>query len=288
MNSVEVNGVTKSFRSTLALDDVTLSIGPGVTGLLGPNGAGKTTLLRIIATVLAPDRGDVRVLGHDPAVTEGRLAIRRRLGYFPQEPGYYTNLSAFDFVDYIAILKEITDRRTRHDEVARVLGLVGLTDVMHKRIKSLSGGMRRRVIVAQALLDDPGVLVLDEPTVGLDPEQRLRFRELVSGVAEAHPVLLSTHQTEDVAALCHRVVVIDAGRVLFDGTPEAMIEAARGRVWVSDQPDARARLSWRTGLGHHRLIGDPPPEATLVEPALEDAYLLLIGRSPDTGASWAG
>jgi ABC-2 type transport system ATP-binding protein len=287
MNAVEVDGVTKSFRSTLAVDDVTLSIGPGVTGLLGPNGAGKTTLLRILATVLAPDRGEVRVLGHDPAVTEGRLAIRRRLGYFPQEPGYYTNLSAFDFVDYIAILKEIDDRRRRHAEVARVLGLVGLADVMHKRIKSLSGGMRRRVIVAQALLDDPGVLVLDEPTVGLDPEQRLRFRELVSGVAEAHPVLLSTHQTEDVAALCHRVVVMDGGRVLFDGTPEALIEAARGRVWVSDRPDPRARLSWRTGLGHHRLIGDPPPGATLAEPALEDAYLLLIGRAPDTDAARA-
>jgi ABC-2 type transport system ATP-binding protein len=220
-------------------------------------------------------------------VTEGRLAIRRRLGYFPQEPGYYTNLSAFDFVDYIAILKEIGDRRRRHAEVARVLGLVGLVDVMHKRIKSLSGGMRRRVIVAQALLDDPGVLVLDEPTVGLDPEQRLRFRELVSGVAEAHPVLLSTHQTEDVAALCHRVVVMDGGRVLFDGTPEALIEAARGRVWVSDRPDSRARLSWRTGLGHHRLIGDPPSGATLAEPALEDAYLLLIGRAPDTNAARA-
>jgi ABC-2 type transport system ATP-binding protein len=287
MNAVEVDRVTKSFRSTLALDDVTLSIGPGVTGLLGPNGAGKTTLLRIVATVLAPDRGEVRVLGHDPAATEGRLAIRRRLGYFPQEPGYYTNLSAFDFVDYIAILKEITDRRARHAEVARVLDLVGLTDVMHRRIKTLSGGMRRRVIVAQALLDDPGVLVLDEPTVGLDPEQRLRFRELVSAVAEAHPVLLSTHQTEDVAALCHRVVVMDDGRVLFDGTPAAMVDAARGRVWISDQPDPRSRLSWRTGLGHHRLIGNPPEGATLAEPALEDAYLLLIGRAPDTDASRA-
>jgi ABC-2 type transport system ATP-binding protein len=179
----------------------------------------------------------------------------------------------------------MSDTGRRHDEVARVLGLVGLSDAMHRRIRSLSSGMRRRVIVAQALLDDPGVLVLDEPTVGLDPEQRLRFRGLVSGVAEAHPVLLSTHQTEDVAALCHRVVVIDVGRVLFDGTPEAMIEAARGRVWVSDRPDARARLSWRTGLGHHRLIGDPPPGATLAEPALEDAYLLLIGRPPEPDAS---
>ena len=287
MNSIEIDGVSKAFRSTLALDDVTLSIGPGVTGLLGPNGAGKTTLLRIAATVLAPDSGDVRILGHDLAGSEGRLAIRRRLGYFPQEPGYYTNLSAFDFVDYIAILKEVTDRQARHDDVARVLGLVGLTDVMHKRIKSLSGGMRRRVIVAQTLLNDPGVLVLDEPTVGLDPEQRLRFRELISGVAEAQPVLLSTHQTEDVAALCHRVVVMDSGCVLFDGTPEALIEAARGRVWVSDQPDARATLSWRTGLGHHRLIGDPPPGSTLADPALEDAYLLLIGRAPDADSSRA-
>src|SRR5262245_20717474 len=116
MNAVEVDGVTKAFRSTLALDDVTLSIGPGVTGLLGPNGAGKTTLLRIVATVPAPARGAVRVLGHDPGTSEGRLPIRRRLGYFPQEPGYYTNLSAFDFVDYIAILKEITDRTARHAE----------------------------------------------------------------------------------------------------------------------------------------------------------------------------
>jgi ABC-2 type transport system ATP-binding protein len=147
--------------------------------------------------------------------------------------------------------------------------------------------MRRRVIVAQALLNDPEVLVLDEPTVGLDPEQRLRFRELISGVAGTHPVLLSTHQTEDVAALCRRVVVIDAGRVLFDGTPEAMIDAARGRVWISDRPDSRARLSWRTGLGHHRMIGDPPPGATLADPALEDAYLLLIGRAPDTDAERA-
>ncbi len=157
MNSVEVNGVSKSFRSTLALDDVTLSIGPGVTGLLGPNGAGKTTLLRIIATVLAPDRGDVRVLGHDPAVSEARLAIRRRLGYFPQEPGYYTNLSAFDFVDYIAILKEITDRRTRHDEVARVLGLVGLTDVMHKRITCTptSATARSRAAIAPSTRCSP-------------------------------------------------------------------------------------------------------------------------------------
>jgi ABC-2 type transport system ATP-binding protein len=286
-STVELSGVTKTYGSTRAVDGVSVSFGRGVTGLLGPNGAGKTSLLRIIATVLAADGGTVRVLGEDPGEVSGRLSIRRRLGYFPQEPGYYDNLSAFDFVDYIAILKEMTDRRSRRDEVRRVLTEVGLEDVMHKRIKTLSGGMRRRVIVAQALLGNPELLVLDEPASGLDPEQRLRFRETVSAVAEQHTVLLSTHQTDDVAALCQRVVVVDHGRILHDGTPESMVEHARGRVWLADQPDPSARLSWRTGSGQHRLIGDPPKGATLTEPALEDAYLLLVGRRAGTDSDAA-
>lgn len=282
--TVELDAVRKSFGSTRALEGITMAFGRGVTGLLGPNGAGKTTLLRIIATVLAPDSGEVRVLGEDPSDTSGRLSIRRRLGYFPQEPGYYANLSAFEFVDYIAILKEMTERRARHDDVRRVLAVVGLDDVMHKRIKTLSGGMRRRVIVAQALLGQPELLVLDEPAAGLDPEQRLRFRETVSTIAEHHTVLLSTHHTDDVAALCQRVVVINHGRILHDGTPEELTELARGRVWLADEADPMARLSWRTGSGQHRLIGDPPPGAALAEPALEDAYLLLIGRRDLAGA----
>ena len=285
--TIELAEVTKAYGSTRALDGVTISFGRGVTGVLGPNGAGKTTLLRVIATVLAPDSGGLRVLGEDPGDAAGRLSIRRRLGYFPQEPGYYANLSAFAFVDYIAILKEMTDRDARHDEVRRVLVQVGLEDVMHKRIKALSGGMRRRVIVAQALLGQPELLVLDEPASGLDPEQRMRFRETVSAIAEHHTVLLSTHQTDDVAALCERVVVIDRGRVLHDGTPDGMIEAARGRVWLATEADPSAQLSWRTGSGQHRLIGDPPSGAELVEPALEDAYLLLIGRPMHAEAGYA-
>ena len=283
--TVDLAGVTKSYGSTRALNDITIAFGRGVTGLLGPNGAGKTTLLRIVATVLAHDDGAVRVLGEDPGRVEGRLSIRRRLGYFPQEPGYYANLTIFEFVDYIAILKEMTVRPARHDEVRRVLAQVGLTDVKHKRIKALSGGMRRRMIVAQALLGSPELLVLDEPATGLDPEQRLRFRETVSAIAEHHTVLLSTHQTEDVAALCQRVVVIDGGRILHDSTPEALVDLARGRVWLADEADPRARVSWRTGSGQHRLIGDPPQGATLAEPAIEDAYLLLIGRSGEVGVS---
>ncbi|MGI8684987.1 MAG: ATP-binding cassette domain-containing protein [Acidimicrobiales bacterium] len=281
--TVQLDGVTKSYGSVRALDSITLSIGRGVTGFLGPNGAGKTTLLRMMATVLAPDGGRLEILGADPLRNEGRLAIRRKLGYFPQEPGYYQNLSAFAFVDYIAILKEHTDRAARRAEVRRVLELVDLGDVLHKKIKALSGGMRRRVIVAQALLGRPELLVLDEPTVGLDPEQRLRFRELVSRIAEEHTVVLSTHQTEDVAALCQRVVVMDKGRVQFDGTTTAMAAGATGRVWSSAEADPAARLSWRTGSGQHRLIGDPPAGSQLVEPTIEDAYLLLIGRKAAAG-----
>ena len=277
--TVRLDAVTKSYGSARALDGITLEIGPGVTGLLGPNGAGKTTLLRMIATVLAPDGGRVEVLGSDPGTHAGRIAIRRRLGYFPQEPGYYQNLSAFAFVDYIALLKEHTDRAARRAEVRRVLELVDMGDVMHKKLKALSGGMRRRVIVAQALLGRPELLVLDEPTVGLDPGQRLRFRELVSRIAEQHTVVLSTHQTEDVAALCHRVVVMDRGRVCFDGTTSALAEHASGRVWSAADGDPAARLSWRTGTGEHRLIGDPPAGSQLVEPTIEDAYLLLLGRA---------
>ena len=283
-STIELVDVTKAYGSNRAVDHISLSLGQGVTGLLGPNGAGKTTLLRMVATVLAPDTGTLRTLGSDPARPEGRLAIRRRLGYFPQEPGYYENLSAFAFVDYVAILKEMTDRRARHDDVRRVLSEVGLEDVMHKRIRSLSGGMRRRVILAQALLGHPELLVLDEPAAGLDPEQRLRFRETVSAIAEQHTVLLSTHQTDDVTALCQRVVVLDHGRVLHDGSPESLIDIARGRVWMAEHADAGALVSWRTSSGQRRLLGDPPAGATLAEPALEDAYLLLLGR-PAAGAS---
>jgi ABC-2 type transport system ATP-binding protein len=280
--TIEVEALSKSYGSSRALDDISVSISDGVTGLLGPNGAGKTTLLRILATVLAPDRGRVRVLGEDPAVERGRLAIRRRLGYFPQEPGYYQNFTAFEFVDYIAILKEMTDRDRRREEVRRVLGVVGLDDVMHKRIKKLSGGMRRRVIIGQALLGDPALLVLDEPTAGLDPEQRLRFREVVSSIAEEHTVILATHQTEDVTALCQQVVVINLGRVLFDGTPAALAGRARGQVWLSDRPDPEAKLSWRTSTGQYRVIGHEPAGAHEAEPTLEDGYLLLIGQPPGT------
>jgi ABC-2 type transport system ATP-binding protein len=278
VTTVEIAGVEKRFGRTRALAGVSLELGRGITGLLGPNGAGKTTLLRLLATVLAPDAGRLRILSLDPTDPRERLGIRRRLGYMPQEPGFYRGFTPFEFVDYVAILKEQTDRRRRHAEVRRVLELVDLQDVAGRKIKALSGGMRRRVALAQALLGDPELLVLDEPTAGLDPEQRLRFRDLVSRLGEERTVVVSTHQTEDVAALCSRVAVLHDAAVRFEGTPRQLAEVARGRVWLADDRAGGAELAWRTGEGRHRHIGAAPPGAELVEPTLEDGYLALLGR----------
>ena len=278
---VEARGLTKRFGRSTALDGVDLDLERGITALLGPNGAGKTTFLRILATALAPTSGSLRVFGRDPADALGRLAIRRQLGYVPQELGLYDNFTAFDFVDYVAILKEHEDRRARHNEVRRVLEDVDLSDVRSRKIRKLSGGMRRRVALAQALLGDPALVVLDEPTIGLDPEQRLRFRQVISRQADQRCVVLSTHMTEDVEAMCDRVVVLDHGAVSFDGTPATLAGLAHGRVWVADHPDPAALLSWRTGEGRHRMVGEPPPGAALLTPTVQDGYLLLNGGVPE-------
>lgn len=281
-DTIRMSQLRKRYGATDAVAGLTLDIGTGVTGLLGPNGAGKTTLMRMLATVLAPSGGRLALLGLDPSNPEERTEVRRRLGYMPQEPGFHRQFTAFEFVDYIAILKEMTDTRERHREVRRVLEKVGLGDLAGRRIRKLSGGMRRRVALAQALLGDPGLLVLDEPTAGLDPEQRLRFREVASELGDDRIVLVSTHQTEDVAALCQRVIVMRDGQAAFDGTPAQLSGLAAGRVWVADGRDARAQLWWRTAEGRHRHVGDPPTGAQLVDPTIEDGYLLLAGPAAAT------
>jgi ABC-2 type transport system ATP-binding protein len=281
--TIRAAGLVKSYGRTRALDGLDLVTGTGVTGLLGPNGAGKTTLLRMLATVLAPDEGSLSLLGRNPRDPRDRLEIRRRLGYMPQDPGFHRGFSTFEAVDYIAVLKEHTERRARHDEVRRVLGLVGLGDATAKKVRALSGGMRRRLGLSQALLGEPELLVLDEPTAGLDPTQRMRFRDLISQAGEGRSVVLSTHQTEDVAALCARVVVVADGRVHFAGSVDELAAVAAGRVWVDDDRNPRALAGWRLGSGRYHHVGDPPPGAELVEPTIEDAYLLMLGpRAADS------
>jgi ABC-2 type transport system ATP-binding protein len=281
--AISLRGVGRTFGATRALADVDLDLQPGVIGLLGPNGAGKTTLLRLLATALPPSRGEVRVLGRDPEVPTERTEIRRRLGYLPQEIGFPRGFTAFAFVDYIALLKEWSQPDARHAEVRRVLDQVGLSSAAAKRIRAMSGGQRRRVALAQALLGSPPVLILDEPTTGVDPEQRVTLRTVLAEIARTSIVVLSTHQTEDVAALCERVIVLDRGRVRYDGQVTELVRRAAGRVWLADQPDPAATVSWRTGTGRYRNVAAHARDGVEhVEPSLEDAYLLLRGGLPDS------
>ncbi|MFY7069789.1 ATP-binding cassette domain-containing protein [Nocardiopsis changdeensis] len=281
---VVLRGVTRRYGTRTALDGVDLDLGPGVTGLLGRNGAGKTTLMRCLATDLDAGSGEVCLLGLDPTRAPERTDIRRRLGYLPQNPDFYPHFTAFALLDYMAVLKELGGRRARHDEVRRVLRQVGLYDRRHSRVRRLSGGMRQRLALASALMGDPDLLLLDEPTVGLDPEQRIRFRNLVSRLAVDSTVVLSTHQIEDVAALCGHIVCLDRGRVVFDGAPGALLDRARGHVWEGPGDPGSGLTSWRLPDGRHRVLTPgsplPPGEAFgAVEPTLEDAYLLLVGVS---------
>jgi ABC-2 type transport system ATP-binding protein len=284
--SISLREVGRTFGATRALSGVDLDLRPGVTGLLGPNGAGKTTLLRLLATALPPTCGRVSVLGLDPQVSAERTGIRRYLGYLPQEIGFPRGFTAFAFVDYIALLKEWTQPAVRHAEVRRVLELVGLSDLGAKRIRAMSGGQRRRVALAQALVGSPLVLILDEPTTGVDPEQRVTLRTVLAEIARSSIVVLSTHQTEDVAALCEQVIVLDRGRVRYDGPVTDLVGQAAGRVWLADEPDPAASVSWRTGTGRYRNVGTRVRDGVEhVEPSLEDAYLLLRGGSPENEAT---
>jgi len=274
--AVHIDGLSRRYGATRALDAVDLALDRGITGLLGPNGAGKTTLLSILATVNEPDAGRVSVLGLDPKDAAERLEIRRRLGYLPQELGYHRHFTVAAFLDYVAILKEITDRRRRAGEIARVLAAIGLEDRARTRIRALSGGMRQRLGIAQALLGQPELLILDEPTAGLDPVQRLRFRELLSDLPGDPVIVLSTHQADDIAAICPTVVVLLQGRVQFAGTPSELAATASGHVWAANERDPGAHLSWRSGDGRWRHVGgQPPADADVVPPTVEDGYLLL-------------
>ncbi|WP_030451169.1 ATP-binding cassette domain-containing protein [Herbidospora cretacea] len=277
--SVEVRGVSKKYGPRKVFDGLDLELSPGVTGLLGPNGAGKSTLMRCLASTLLPDSGRVHVVGLDLSDRDQRLRARRTIGYLPQELGLCPQFSVAAMVDYVAILNEITDRRLRRREVDRVLEQVDLLAERKTRVRKLSGGMRQRLGIAIALIGDPRFLILDEPMVGLDPEQRMRFRGLLSRLGEDRIVLLSTHQTEDVAALCRRVLVMRGGVFLFDGPPHEIAGKAAGQVWLSAHSSTDGQTGWRAADGRYRVVGQPPPDAVPAEPTVEDGYLVLLNAT---------
>ncbi len=232
--NIELSDLTRKFGRNTAVAGVTLEAGPGVFGLLGPNGAGKTSLLRMLATILPPSSGRLRLLDHDPTRPTARREIRRSLGYLPQNLGYYPSFTVVEFVEYFALLKEIPPARVPK-AVATAVERTDLGPKARAKLRTLSGGMLRRVGIAQAIVNDPELLLLDEPTAGLDPEQRVAFRALMRDVGQTATVIVSTHLVEDVGAACSEVALMSEGKVVFRGTPSEL--TARGESnGVGDAP----------------------------------------------------
>jgi ABC-2 type transport system ATP-binding protein len=288
---IVIDDLTKNFRGGVqALKGLDLTIESGMFGLLGPNGAGKTTLMRILAGILYPTAGSIMVGEYDGTTAKGRTAIKRILGYLPQDLGMYPDLSAREFLDYIAILKGLDNRQKRKDRVTELLEMVSLSDVAQRKLKTFSGGMKRRVGIAQALLNDPQLLIVDEPTAGLDPEERIRFRNLLSDLGSNRTILLSTHIVEDIAQTCHRLAVMKNGAIIFHGTTSDLINEATGKVWHLTTQGQKPQGDWivvstlpvASGM-QYRLVGDEQAiqqvigaTATPADPGLEDGYVWLM------------
>jgi ABC-2 type transport system ATP-binding protein len=267
-------GLQLAFGRRPVVDGVHLLAQGGLTTVLGANGAGKSTLLRCLATILTPHAGVLRIDGLDPLREPERIEIRTRLGYLPQAVGLAAGATVFDSVEHVAVLKRHDDDRRRRRLVYEALDRVGLAATTRERVERLSGGMARRVGLAQALLGAPTLLVLDEPGSGLDPDERLRLREILTERRATCTTIVSTHLTED-AAISDTVLVLDGGWVRFSGRPAQLAALAAGRTWVhGGLPPPGVRASWRLTDGRYRCLGDPPPGAELVEPTLEDGYLL--------------
>ena len=254
---------------------------PSLVGLLGPNGAGKSTLMKLLVAALLPTTGSILVDGQP--LTRVERQLKARLGYLPQDFGLFDELTVEQFLDYMAALKGLRSSRA---VIRQVIRSVNLEEKARAKIRTLSGGQRQRVGIAQALLGDPELLILDEPTVGLDPEERIHFRNLFSQTAQDRLVLLSTHIIEDIQSVCGQLVVIDRGQVLFSGTPEALIQTATGHVgifWEKDtaQEDGlhiTARVNTGQGVRCRAVADVLPPFAQPSDPTLEDAYLYLISQ----------
>jgi ABC-2 type transport system ATP-binding protein len=281
-----IDGVSKLYRGKVwGLRNVSLSLEPGILGLVGPNGAGKSTLMRILATITKPTDGQVTWNGTD--IVQAPNQVRAMLGYLPQDFGVYPNLNVVEFLEYLAAIKGL-DGRTARQRIDELLQVVNLAGVRKQPLGSYSGGMKQRVGIAQALLNDPQLLVVDEPTAGLDPEERVRFRNLLSDLSGERIVILSTHIVSDVEATATHIALIRRGQLLKHATPEALLQTVEGKVWEWSVPStvlpALKRQHLVSSTIRHsdgvevRVVADarPDAQAQIVPPRLEDAYLYFI------------
>ena len=279
---LKLEGVSKKFRAgNFGVRDVSLELTSGVIGLLGPNGAGKTTLMQMIATVTRPTAGHIRFRGTD--ITKSPNELRRQLGYLPQDFGVYDNLTAIEFLTYFAALKGVHAK----GRVTEMLEMVNLHSVANRTVGGFSGGMKQRLGIAQALINDPALVIVDEPTAGLDPEERVRFRNVLSEIGFGKLVILSTHIVSDIQSIATEIAVMKEGALLTMGAPEVLLRAAEGKVWqsvVSSEEFNRLRTTLKISSAvrkpdgvHIRFVGpDAAIEAHAVGPELEDAFLYLM------------
>jgi len=294
---LEIENVSKTYRGNVeALRSFCLELGPGVLGLLGPNGAGKSTLMRILATITQPSAGCVLWNGTDIKLDPDTL--RTVLGYLPQDFGIYPNLSALEFLEYLAAVKGL-DAASARKRIGELLELVNLADAARRPLGGFSGGMRQRVGIAQALLNDPQLLIVDEPTAGLDPEERVRFRNLLSELSGERIVILSTHIVSDVEAVATDIALIAQGRLVVHGVPEALLAGVNGKVWEVVVPSGELSVlrqrhlvsstAHRDDGVHARVVADaaPRPGARALEPTLEDAYLAALAAYRNGAAAEA-
>jgi ABC-2 type transport system ATP-binding protein len=285
---IEVVNLSKTYpNGNCALQDVTFSLSNGIVGLIGPNGAGKTTLMRILVTLLKPTNGKALIFGFDVEIEKDRQKIRNILAYLPQETGLHPKLTVEQNLDYFAILKRIDEHGARVHEIQRVLEQTGLIEVRRERAQNLSGGLRRRLGIAITLLNEPRVIIVDEPTAGLDPAERVRFRNVLAELAGERIVVLSSHIVQDIEQISSELIVLCSGQILFHGQLSDLIRHACGRIWLVekglvtrdfDEGSPLLGIQAENGRLMQRIISDNPPvpQAKSISPSLEDAYLYMM------------
>jgi len=289
MNSLSIKNLSKTYENgTQALSNVSLEITNGMFGLLGPNGAGKSTLMRTIAALQEPTSGSVAFNGVN--ILENPMFIRENLGYLPQEFGVYPKISAYRLLDHLAVLKGIVNKQERHDQILTLLQQTNLLQHKDKAVHSFSGGMRQRFGIAQALLGNPKIIIVDEPTAGLDPEERNRFNNLLSEIGESIIVLLSTHIVEDVRDLCTRMAIISDGKLILEGNPNEAIDLLKEKIWVKaihkrELAEYQTNFniissSLNSGKLNIHVFSDQQPDSdfNLISPDLSDVYFSVLSN----------